>query len=197
MVKSKFMKIALALLFSSALIVIGVMVRVGAIFYITEHTYIGVQGCKGCHSAAVRGDQYGIWKNSKHAYSYLELASEKAKAYAETHLIQNPQTEPQCLKCHTTGYGISRKLFQSSFRIEDGVQCEECHGAGSDFSKFNIMKDKLKFIAHGGVIGDESMCLKCHSADVKDTKRPRCPFQTKNFVYKVALEKIKHPVHAE
>jgi uncharacterized paraquat-inducible protein A len=197
MLKSKLTKVAFVLLFGSALIVIGVMIRTGAILHFAEHSYVGVQACKSCHSAAVHGDQYAIWEHSKHAQAYLVLASEKARTYAQAHLIQNPQTEPQCLSCHTTAYGTSPKLFQASFRIEDGVQCEECHGTGSDFSKFSVMKDKLRFATQAGRLKDTSVCAKCHSANVKDAKKSKCPFQTKDFLYSVAFEKIKHPVPSE
>jgi hypothetical protein len=194
MFKSKFMKIAFVLLASSGLITIGVLIRTGAIFYISEHSYVGVQACRPCHSTTVRGNQHEIWSRSKHALAYLDLAGEKAKSYAKAHTMQNPQADSQCVMCHSTGFGTDRSLFQASFRFEDGVQCEACHGPGSDYGKFSVMKDRSKFIGQGGIIDSESMCLKCHVADVSDKKLPKCPFQTRNFVFKAEFEKIKHPV---
>ncbi len=44
-----------------------------------------------------------------------------------------------------------------------GVQCEACHGAGSDYKKMTVMKDKAAAIAAGLVMPDAKVCAKCHN----------------------------------
>ena len=51
---------------------------------------------------------------------------------------------PQCLKCHVLGKDIDPAELESTFNKEDGVQCETCHGPGSEYKKLTIMKDKQK-----------------------------------------------------
>jgi len=78
-------------------------------------------------------------------------------------------------------------LVGEKFKIEDGVQCETCHGAGSEYKNMKIMKSREESIAHGMVeITDrETFCQKCHN--------PESPtFKEINFTE--AWETIKHPV---
>ncbi len=46
-----------------------------------------------------------------------------------------------------------------------GVQCEACHGAGNDFKKMSIMKDRDAAIANGLVIPTQATCDGCHTGD--------------------------------
>jgi hypothetical protein len=188
------MKYASALLTATIIIIVGLILRFSIESVKEERTYIGVQGCRSCHAVAARGNQYEVWQRSKHAAAYTALGSDKAKKYAAEHGIQNPQADERCLRCHTTAYGKDAERFQSSFRKEDGVQCEECHGAGSAYAKFDICRDKGAFIVHGGIFGNESGCYKCHQPDVKNSKADKCPFQITNFNFTTAFEEIKHPV---
>ena len=32
------------------------------------------------------------------------------------------------MRCHVTAHGVDEKLIKRGFKIEDGVQCETCHG---------------------------------------------------------------------
>jgi len=47
--------------------------------------------------------------------------------------------------------------------VEHGVQCETCHGAGSDYKSRKVMKDHDASIAAGLTIPDEQLCLTCHN----------------------------------
>jgi len=45
------------------------------------------------------------------------------------------------------------------------VQCEACHGAGSDYKKMSIMKDREKAVANGLEIPSQATCNGCHTGD--------------------------------
>jgi len=45
-------------------------------------------------------------------------------------------------KMHTTGYGSAPEMFDAKFKAEDGVQCESCHGAGSEYKNMKVMKSR-------------------------------------------------------
>jgi hypothetical protein len=103
---------------------------------LAQHTYMGAEKCgKLCHKI-----EYTSWAATKHA-----------KAFAS--LKPADQEKADCVGCHVTG---GKKELA-------GVQCEECHGAGSDFSKLAIMKDVAKAKAAGLIIPTEKDCLKCHN----------------------------------
>jgi hypothetical protein len=103
-------------------------------------TYIGVDKCKMCHKI-----QQTSWLETKHA-----KATESAKAATDR------KFEPACLTCHATNKDEAMA----------GVQCEACHGPGSDYKSIQVMKDKDKAIAAGLVIPTQATCNGCH--DGKD-----------------------------
>ena len=56
------------------------------------------------------------------------------------------------------------------------VQCEACHGPGSDYMKMNIMKDKKLAIENGLILPDEKVCKKCHNENVPPQFASKEPF---------------------
>ncbi|MDE3058043.1 MAG: cytochrome c family protein [Bacteroidota bacterium] len=153
-----------------------------------QHKYVGVKICSMCHKTEKQGNQFGIWQASKHAEAFKTLQTDKANEIAKAKGLKTAAAEsPECLKCHVTGYGSEAKM--PTFKQEDGVQCEACHGPGSDYKVMSIMKDQKKAIAAGLVIAkdDPKLCTKCHNEESPTFK---------SFDYKVAWAKIKHPVPA-
>jgi hypothetical protein len=45
-----------------------------------------------------------------------------------------------------------------------GVQCEACHGPGSEYKALTVMKSREKAVAAGLVIPTEKVCVGCHNA---------------------------------
>lgn len=148
--------------------------------------YVGSDKCaRMCHKAVNKGEQYPIWQKSRHAQAYATLATPAALETAKkAGVTGDPQKSEKCLKCHVTGFGAPAASFDSTFAIKDGVQCEACHGAGSDYGKLKIMKDKNASIAAGLVIPSEKVCVKCHNSE-SPTYKP--------FVYADMVKKIAHP----
>jgi len=99
--------------------------------------YLGAEKCKECHLP-----QYENWQQTFHADAYATLQKEENNYSVE------------CLPCHTTGYGEP-----GGFDVSQGtesrflnVQCESCHGPGSNHSEKN------------GVLRNtgEKGCVICH-----------------------------------
>lgn len=154
--------------------------------YADEHKYIGVSKCKMCHMSDSKGNQYKHWQESKHAKAYETLASEEAKNTAErVGLKTDPQKSPECLKCHVTAFSVKDDLKEESFNIADGVQCETCHGPGSDYKGLTIMKDKQKAQEAGLIIPAKEVCIKCHNEE-----SPNYP----GFNFDEFYKKIAHPM---
>lgn len=156
--------------------------------------------CGECHQLKNIGDQQTPWKNSEHSGAYTVLFSTKAREFAEKNGLQSPDKEEKCLKCHSTEYKLKGTGKGQFYNISEGVGCEACHGAGSEYSAAEIMKDESAFTRNGGIKGDEATCLACHSKKgnkERVLKEDACPFQETDFNYKESFEKIKHPLSNE
>lgn len=162
-------------------------------FSISAQEYIGSNSCGMCHKKAESGEQLKIWEGSAHAKAFKTLQSEKADGIAKTKGFNTKAAEtPECLACHVTGNEKDAK-FGSKFSKENGVQCEACHGPGSEYKSKKVMEDHAKAVAAGlkdfskeGSI--EAQCKTCHNE-----KSPTA----KEFKFKEMWEKIKHPVPAK
>jgi hypothetical protein len=152
--------------------------------------YVGVKKCKTCHRKPEQGEQHGIWLKSAHAKAFETLASEEALAEAKKAGIENPQTSPDCLKCHATAYAVMDDLANQKITMEEGVSCESCHGPGSGFSKKSVKKKVASGEVERASVGllevTEDTCTKCHTAEGNSFY--------KEFVYEERLEKIAHPI---
>ena len=152
--------------------------------------YVGAGGCKMCHKSAKKGNQFGQWEASKHAKAYATLATPEAKKIAAEKGIADPQKDGKCLKCHVTAHGVDPSLIaapkkgKKGFQIEDGVQCESCHGPGSLYKKRSVMKDRKAAVAVGLIIPDEKTCKQCHNEESPTFK---------DFNYEEMKKKIAHP----
>ena len=174
--------------FASVCILLPVILSAGST------RYVGSKKCKICHNKKKEVKQFTIWQGSAHAKAFEMLASDKAKETAlKAGVKGNPQEAEECLECHVTGYGMDSTMFAESFAIEDGVQCESCHGPGSKYKSTKIMS-KTKYASQRDiqhklaleadlVIPEEKTCLKCHNK-----KSPAF----EGFEYETYYEKIKH-----
>lgn len=156
--------------------------------------YVGVKACVMCHKSEKQGEQQKIWENSDHANSYKSLLTAEADELAKAAGLETKAVESEmCLKCHATAYNVDQALLDEKFKIEDGIQCESCHGAGSNYKKMKTMKDHAASVAAGmtDYKSDEDIekqCKTCHN--------PESPTY-KEFVFAEKWAKIAHPVPAE
>ena len=122
----------------------------------TGGTYVGSASCKGCHAEA-----YALWKQSKHAHAYETLVSHGHAA------------DPECLTCHTVGFGLQTGFvnMETTPNLPD-VGCENCHGVGG-----NHVKNPQK--GYGQVT--KADCLTCHTTQ-----------NSPKFNYDIYLPKIQH-----
>ena len=147
--------------------------------------YVGVKKCVMCHKSEKQGKQKDIWENSNHSKTYTQLSSKEGMAKAKVLGVEDPTKDAKCLSCHAPEFD-KKELWQKNFKLEDGVQCETCHGPGSEYKSKKIMEDREQAIANGMLVPDEKSCLTCHKKDNPEHKG--------TFDYKTSWEKIKHPV---
>jgi hypothetical protein len=77
-------------------------------------------------------------------------------------------------------------LIGEKFKVEDGVQCETCHGAGSNYKSLKVMKNRQDAIANGLMVheSNEKYCKSCHNSESPTFKE---------FKFAEMWDKIKHP----
>ena len=56
-------------------------------------------------------------------------------------IADEPEKAPVCLGCHATAAETEPWERDPAFRLEDGVQCEKCHGPGSEYMAEKVMRD--------------------------------------------------------
>jgi hypothetical protein len=150
--------------------------------------FVGAAKCKICHKKEEDGNQYGIWLDSRHAKAYETLASEKALAEAKKQGIENPQTAPECLKCHVTAFPVRADIANQKITLEEGVSCESCHGAGGNY----YSKKTMQAVTDGEITPEsvglilpvtKETCLQCH---IPEGNAFYVEFDFDEFVAKIA-----------
>jgi len=131
--------------------------------------YVGAAVCRGCHRGAEHGHQDVKWLRSRHAHAYWRLAADWALFLARLRPhnadVTDPRRDERCLLCHVAGAQNPDSLYAGTYRLEEGVSCEACHGPGSEYVDPEVMADRASFLAAGGVVPDERTCRGCHRAD--------------------------------
>ncbi len=154
-----------------------------------ERVYVGESVCRECHHSVGARDQFNPWRLSKHSLAYASLSMPEAREIADLSGIDaDPHESPICLGCHTTAYNVEEWELDETFHYEDGVQCELCHGPGSEYMAAEVMVDRERAIAAGLRMPQESDCLVCH----KEKGSHIAVLDVPQFEYEQALQAISH-----
>ncbi|MBU8870601.1 MAG: hypothetical protein KOO60_07045 [Gemmatimonadales bacterium] len=112
------------------------------------------RSCMGCHEEA-----WQVYAKSGHKRAFVTLRN------------KGQNFEPECLSCHTTGYMHKNGYSdQRPFNHLVNVQCEACHGYGSEHNRDGKWVTRAK-----------DSCVICHDKE-----------NSPNFDYATYWEKIKH-----
>ena len=123
--------------------------------------YVGVRECAKCHRGEGMGSQYSKWLHSKHAQAYAVLAKPESEIIAKySGVPEAPEESVICLGCHATGAHAEEWEKDDTFYVEDGVQCEKCHGPGSEYME--VMSDPEASALAGLIMPTEKDCESCH-----------------------------------
>ncbi|NIM51071.1 MAG: beta-propeller fold lactonase family protein [Gemmatimonadales bacterium] len=154
-----------------------------------DRVYVGERVCRQCHHLAGDRDQFNPWRLSKHAKAYAALSMPEARQIADLSGIDaDPHESPICLGCHTTAYNAEEWERDETFHLEDGVQCELCHGPGSEYADAAIMQEREKAVQAGLKIPEERDCLVCH----KEKGSHTAVLEVRPFDYEEAFRTIAH-----
>lgn len=173
-----------------------------------DFIYVGISKCKMCHKKEEKGAQFSKWEASSHAHSFKTLKSEQASQIAIEEGLKGKAWEmPECLKCHTTGFGIGGyevkddsfwnpidddKAGKKATKRMQGLQavgCEACHGAGSKYKSKKTMLAIYNGEIERTTVGLSQIsvetCVICHN-ETSPTFKP--------FNFEVREKEIAHPM---
>ncbi len=133
-------------------------------------TYIGIENCKVCHMP-----HFDSWKTTRMSKAFELLkpgVRTKAKHQAGLDPNRDYTKAPECIRCHTTGYGKPGGFI--SMEKTPGmidVQCEMCHGPGSHYAEMMMKKrgtyTREDFMEIGNMTmpsADNNVCTQqCHN----------------------------------
>jgi YVTN family beta-propeller protein len=156
-----------------------------------QPVYVGARACAACHEGKHAGNQYSHWLLSKHAKAWADLANPEAKEMARLSGITDvPERSPICLGCHATAAETEAWERDAAFRLEDGVQCEKCHGPGSEYMDPEVMKDPEAAKRAGLRKFTKRDCAVCHyvkGSHVAVHNKPKLDVDW-------AWEQLSHPI---
>jgi mono/diheme cytochrome c family protein len=123
----------------AALAILPVAFRAQAV---KQPVYVGARACARCHEGKGVGNQYSYWLTTAHSKVWVLLAIFEAKVMAcFSGIFDEPEKVFVCLGCHATVVDAESWERDVGFRLEDGVQCEKCHGPGSEYMDEQVMRD--------------------------------------------------------
>jgi YVTN family beta-propeller protein len=123
--------------------------------------YVGVRQCAECHRGKGMGSQFSKWLHSKHSQAYASLSKPESAIIAQySGVPEAPEASVICLGCHATGAHAEEWEKDDTFFVEDGVQCEKCHGPGSEYME--VMSDPVASAKAGLIMPTLKDCVSCH-----------------------------------
>lgn len=146
--------------------------------------YVGVEQCKNCHTAAYDFWQKAVVKLSAKDDDGKQISRDVGHSIAWATLEKIDKIKDRsCIGCHSVGFmqpGGYCKV--DDVKIFKNVQCESCHGAGSE----HVKTGSKEFIRREV---PESTCRSCHHVPHIET--------TASFNYDEQLQRILGPGHGE
>ena len=146
--------------------------------------YIGVESCGAstCHGSVtprtalrtgIRQTEYTQWLSTdKHAKAYEVLLKARSIQMAKNlKMAEPPSKSARCLVCHALD--VPKDLRSASYKVEDGVGCETCHGEAEGWLGLHIGHGRAASLPVGmydtrNLVKRAEKCVSCHVGD--DTK---------------------------
>ncbi|HEY8152587.1 MAG TPA: multiheme c-type cytochrome [Myxococcota bacterium] len=133
----------------------------------TNPVYVGSDACRSCHAS-----EFETWSASPHAHA------------VETLTAVHKQGNPDCLRCHTTGFGRPGGFPEKGQPAEHAdlaaVGCESCHGPGGDHVAEGAVK--IGTIVSLGDKCDSCVILQICGACHDDANDPGFEFEVKKKI---------------
>lgn len=185
-----------------------------------QREFLGVASCAStvCHGSVmgreggnIPQNEYLIWsEKDAHRRAFATLTTDRSKQIASKLGIADATQADLCLDCHATN--APEEIRGEKFQINDGVQCESCHGASGDWiathddediSYATSVANGLTPIADPGARA--TVCLSCHIGDadrfvshrIMAAGHPRTSFELDTFTFLQPFHFVSDADYAE
>lgn len=135
--------------------------------------FAGSLGCKSssCHGGAgPKRSQYVTWTQQDfHSRAYAVLVNARSARIAETLQLASATTDARCTVCHSPFASVSPARLLPTAHPDEGVSCENCHGAASAWLRAHTRPDWSYATRVGAGMHDlrnlyvrANACVACH-----------------------------------
>jgi hypothetical protein len=167
-----------------------------------EAKFVGAIGCKSssCHGGAgEKRSQYITWSQKDyHTRAYTILLDARSSRIAEAVGVHEAQSSARCTVCHSPFQSVSQTRLEPSAHPDEGVSCENCHGAAEPWLRGHTRTDWTYTTRVSAGIHDlrnlyvrANACVACHqNVDTDILKAGHPP-----LVFELDSQSINEPKH--
>ena len=177
--------------FIASLAILVVAVSTNASAADSSAKFVGSLGCKSssCHGGAgEKRSQYITWSQKDfHTRAYTILLDARSARIGEALGLPQPQSSARCTICHSPFQSIAADRLASTARPDEGVSCENCHGAAEPWLRGHTRSDWTYATRVSAGMHDlrnlylrANACVACHQnveADILRAGHPELVFE--------------------
>jgi hypothetical protein len=164
--------------------------------------FVGAIGCRSssCHGGAgEKRSQYITWSRQDfHARAFSILINARSARIAEGVGINEAQSNARCTVCHSPFQSVSQTRLASTAHPDEGVSCENCHGAAGPWLRGHTRPDwTYAMRVSAGMRELRSLyirantCVACHQNIDVDLLRAGHP----TLVFELDSQSVNEPKH--
>jgi Cytochrome c554 and c-prime len=164
--------------------------------------FIGAVGCQSssCHGGAgEKRSQYITWSRQDfHTRAYAILLDARSARIAETIGIGEAQSSARCTVCHSPFQSVPQTRLASTARPDEGVSCENCHGASGAWLRGHTRSDWTYATRISAGMHDlrnlyvrANACVACHQNVDNDLLKAGHP----PLVFELDSQSVNEPKH--
>ena len=164
--------------------------------------FVGSVGCKSssCHGGAgEKRSQYITWSQKDfHTRAYTILLDARSARIGEALGLAQPQSSARCTICHSPFQSVAAGRLTASARPDEGVSCENCHGAAEPWLRGHTRSDWTYATRVSAGMHDlrnlyvrANACVACHQnvdADILKAGHPE-------LVFELDSQSVNEPKH--
>jgi hypothetical protein len=164
--------------------------------------FVGSIGCSSssCHGGAgEKRSQYLTWSQKDfHTRAYAILLDARSVRIGEALSIPQPQSSSRCTVCHSPFQSVPPDRLSSTARADEGVSCENCHGAAEPWLRGHTRTDWTYATRVSAGMHDlrslyvrANACVACHQnvdADILKAGHPE-------LVFELDSQSVNEPKH--
>ena len=164
--------------------------------------FVGSVGCKSssCHGGAgEKRSQYITWSQKDfHTRAYAILLDARSARIGEALGIPQTQSSGRCTVCHSPFQSVATDRLSSTARTDEGVSCENCHGAAEPWLRGHTRTDWTYATRVSAGMHDlrslyvrANACVACHQnvdADILKAGHPE-------LVFELDSQSVNEPKH--